>query len=549
LKTHFLILIFLFFFQNYFGQHLYLKISSKETSEKTTIDSINYNKLHKDAKSIKNEVTKVSKILIQMGYFTIQNEELKKQNDSTFTINLSLGKRTQHLYIIIDKNQELINTKKDTLKIKIEKTEDFLNQHLNTLEKKGQPLALVQLVNFRNQNNKLIADLDIKNKTKRTINEIILNENSKFPRSHLLQLKRLFSNKTFNQETLKKLTIEIEKFRFIKQTKKPEILFTKDSTKIYIYLEKNKSNTFDGFIGFNNIDSKPKLNGYLDLKLTNILNSGEKLNLFWKSNGNQQKTFDANIELPYIFKSSFAIKAQLNIFKQDSTFQNAKTEIDLGYYFKHNTRIYIGYQSTESSDIQNKNNTTISDYKSNFLTTELEHTNSNNNNFLFPEKTKLNIKIGIGSRNTNNQNNKQFFTTINTSHNFYLNHKNIINITNHNFYLKSNKYIINELFRIGGTNSIRGLNENILQSNLATLLMTEYRYLFNQNFYLHTIIDYGYFTDKTLNISSNIKSLGIGMGLATKNGKLNIAFANGTYKPLNKTISTPIFHIAYKALF
>lgn len=484
-----------------------------------------------------------------MGYFTIQNEELKKQNDSTFTINLSLGKRTQHLHILINKNQELINTKKDTLKIKIEKTEDFLKQYLNTLEKKGHPLASVQLVNFRNQNNKLIADLDIKNETKRTINEIILNENSKFPKSHLLQLKRLFSNKTFNQETLKKLTIEIEKFRFIKQTKKPEILFTKDSTKIYMYLEKNKSNTFDGFIGFNNIDSKPKLNGYLDLKLTNILNSGEKLNLFWKSNGNQQKTFDANIELPYIFKSSFAIKAQLNIFKQDSTFQNAKTEIDLGYYFKHNTRIYIGYQSTESSDIQNKNNTTISDYKSNFLTTELEHTNSNNNNFLFPEKTKLNIKIGIGSRNTNNQNNKQFFTTINTSHNFYLNHKNIINITNHNFYLKSNKYIINELFRFGGSNSIRGYNENNLQANISTLLMTEYRHVFNQNFYLHSIIDYGYYSDKTSNISSNLKTFGIGMGLSTKKGILNISFASGIAKVQNKTNSNPILHIAYKALF
>jgi len=55
--------------------------------------------------------------------------------------------------------------------------------------------------------------------------------------------------------------------------------------------------------------------------------------LFWKSDGKDQKTFNASLEIPYIFKSPLGIKSQLNIFKQDSTFQNTKTAIDLGYYF------------------------------------------------------------------------------------------------------------------------------------------------------------------------------------------------------------------------
>ncbi len=539
----------MFFFQNNFGQHLHLKISSEQASEKTIIDSTNYNKLHKNAKSIENEINSVSNQLIRKGYLRIQKNELKKANDSTFDIKLALGEKTKHLYICLDQNSKFLNAENDTIKLKFENTEDFLNQSLNKLEKKGQSLARLQLINFRNWNNKLYADLEIKIEKNRKIDDIIINGNSKFPESHLKQLKRQYTKKTFNQETLKKLHSEIEKFKFVKQTKYPEILFTQDSTKIYTYLEKTKPNSFDGFIGFNNIENKLKLNGYLDLKLMNILNTGEKFNIFWKSNGNQQKTFDTNIELPYILKSPLAIKAQLNIFKQDSTFQNAKTEIDLGYYIKYNSKIYIGYQSTESSDIQNTNNTTISDFNSNFFTTQFEYSNSNSNDLLFSEKTRLNIKTGFGSRVSNLKKNKQHFTQINISHNFYLNNKNIINITSYNFYLKSDSYIINELYRFGGSNSIRGFNENSLQGNISTLLTTEYRYVFNQSFYLHSIIDYGYFEDKTTSLTSNLKSFGFGAGLLTKNGTLNIAFANGSTKSKNKTNQNSIFHISYKTHF
>jgi len=114
--------------------------------------------------------------------------------------------------------------------------------------------------------------------------------------------------------------------------------------------------------------------------------------LFWKSDGKQQKTFNASLEIPYIFKTPFGLKTQLNIFKQDSTFQNTKTAIDLGYFFNYNTRIYIGYQTTESSDILNQNNTNISDFNNKFWTSDFEFVDYRDDNYLFPEKTKISLK-------------------------------------------------------------------------------------------------------------------------------------------------------------
>jgi hypothetical protein len=130
--------------------------------------------------------------------------------------------------------------------------------------------------------------------------------------------------------------------------------------------------------------------------LNNILNSGEKFAIYWKSDGLNQKTFNLGIELPYVFNSPIGLKTELNIFKQDSTFQNTRTAINIGYYFNYNTRLYLGYQSTESSDIQHANTTNLSDFNNNFTTTSLEFLEFKNDDILFPEIANLNFKIGIG---------------------------------------------------------------------------------------------------------------------------------------------------------
>lgn len=490
-----------------------------------------------------------------MGYIANAVESNSKQNDSTFQFLYRLGKKISFIHIYIGTNTDvesltLFEEKKDTIILPYERTESFLKQTLAKLEKKGYALAKLQLVDLVSHNDYVSATLEISINTQRNLNDFVINGYPKFPEGHKANIKRLYRNKTFNQDNLKKVYNDFEKFRFVKQVKYPEIQFEKDSTKIYIYVEKSKSNTFDGFIGFSNGDNATvKLNGYVDLVLNNILNTGEKFTLYWKSDGNDQKTFNAAIELPYIFKSPFGLKAQLNIFKQDSTFQNTKTAIDVGYFLNYNTRLYLGYQSTESSDIQNINTASISDFKNSFLTANFEYLDFKNDDFLFPEKININIKTGFGSRNSKLNQNEQFFVNIDLKYNLYLNEKNVINIKTQNFYLNSDDYIVNELQRFGGINSIRGFNENSLQANVFSAILSEYRYVITPSIYAHSIIDYGYYKDNTSKNSGSLLGLGFGLGLRTKTGLFNIVYANGSTKEQAIKFSNSIVHISFKTNF
>lgn len=567
LKQLFQIFIFCLISISSYAQNFNLKINGINTVENKIIDSLNYSPKHSNLKSLVNEIKNTSEKLAKKGFLDNKTLETKKINDSSYISIIELKNRIKQIHIYIGINNQFSNLQKsrnDTIILPYEEVENYLNQKINDAEKAGYALTKINLENIRRKNLIIYADLNFKSEKKRELNSIILNYTNNtgkdiFPKGHLKQLNKKYINRTFNQETAKELYNEINNFEFITQTKYPEILFTQDSTKIYAYIQKRKSNTFDGYIGFSNDENKKlNLNGYVDLTLQNILHSGEEFSLYWKSDGNQQKTFNTKLEIPYIFNSSLGIKAQLDIFKQDSTFQNTKTAIDLGYYLQYNSRIYLGYQSTESSDIQNTNNTTISDYKNSYITTSFDYKQIDITNNLFPRKALLNLIIGYGKRDTSNipqtaESSKQFYTNINLSYNFELNEKNFININSQNFYLNSKNYISNELFRFGGTNSIRGFLENSLQANFNALILTEYRYLVSKNLYINSILDYGLYQDLTSNVNQNrIKKLigiGIGTGIQTPNGLLKITLTNGAEKTTALQLYNTIINICYNVKF
>jgi hypothetical protein len=520
---------------------LRLKIVS-DSSDVKLIDSIGFTNRHKDLKSIQEELVSFSDKLTRLGFIENEIGSITSFSDSLFESKLKMGSRTHFINIYIGRKspsptlpkkegeEELKSLfDKDTIVVDFGETESFLNSILMRLEKKGFSLSRLQLMNIQKCGTSLCADLDWDLGKKRFLNDIVINGYEKFSKGHLKSLKRLYRKREFNQAVLKNLHSDLNQFRFVRQTKFPEILFTKDTTKVYVYLEKAKPNRFDGLIGFaNSEDGAVRFNGYLDLLLVNFLNSGEGFNLLWKSDGKSQTTFNMNLDIPYIFKSPLGIKANLSIFKQDSIFQNTKTVIELGYLFHYNSRLYVGRESTNSGGVQNSSSGLISNFNNSFTTLHYDYSHFLSDDFLFPEKTRLFFKTGYGSRAEIIATDNQLFFDLKGHHNINFTKKNILYVRSQNFYLKSNRYFVNELYRFGGINSIRGFNENSLQANFLTSLQTEYRYVFSPTLYTHSVVDYGWYEDATSKTSNQLLGLGFGFGLQTKNGLLNLIYATGT---------------------
>ena len=478
----------------------------------------------------------------------------KKSNDSSFVFQYQLGHqlKSNTIYIgaLSETEKKILQLTNDSIRLAFEDVAPFLTNKINLLEKQGFSMATLRLINQRKNSNRLLSDLKLQLNAKRTLTDLIIVGYDQFPKGITKAIAKKAKTATFNQENVKQIYDEFDQLPFVRQKKYPEILFTTDSTKIFVYVEKSKPNKFDGFIGFSNDDqSQLTFNGYLDLQLQNVFNSGEKINVYWKNDGNQQTSFHLGTELPYLFKSPIAIKANLRIFKQDSTFQNTITDLNVGYLFSYNTKAYLGYQKTNSVSLQENNAPNINAFLTSFLTGSFEHISYKKVATVFPEKTKLSTKFGWGNRSLTLSKSNQFFGQLEISHHFEWDQKNSIFIKNQSYYLQSDSYIINELYRFGGINSIRGFNENSLQANTFSGIMAEYRYVLASNLYVHTITDYGYMQDKTTSQEDKLLGLGLGFGLFTKNGFFNVIYANGSTSNQAIQFSNSIVHISFKTNF
>lgn len=563
IKSLYAILITSFFFSSeMLCQELQLKITAKDSIETKTIDSIRYKKHHRDFESISNEITSFKKKLNTIGYIESQMLPLKKE-DSIFIAKFSLNTKYNYLNIfytdslvsrkIIEKVSNNISDGYFT--IPIENTEKVLSTINLKLSENGDPFSTLKLSDIEiNNKGEIDAVLIRSEKIQiRHIDKITVKGYEKFPKSFLKHYLKIKEQNIFNLTQIKKQTNDLNELNFAKQLKDPEVLFTKDSTTLYVFIEKVKSNHFDGFIGFgtNEETNNIELSGYLNLELNNNLNYGESFRLVYKSDENDQKDFLVNLHLPYLFNSPIGTELELSLLKKDSSFSTVNQNAKLFYQINPKNKVFVGIRSIKSNNLLDSiyNNPTIQDYASTFYNVRYQYRKRQNENILFSTKTLFDIQAETGTRTYKKQNTKQQQLAFDVYHIFSLNAKNNIYVRGTGFGLFSDTYFENELAWFGGINSIRGFEENSLSASLFSVINTEYRYLLNNIIYIHTIIDFAYLENNLIEQKEKLYSFGFGFGLITKAGLLKFNLANGKNENQSFKFSNSQLHLSLTAFF
>ena len=123
-------------------------MEGKSDAETKIIDSVSYIKMHENVKSIEDETKKLSATLSKKGYLENQLLDHLKTNDSSFIYYMSVGRKTNTLYIytgnLSPNEKELLNINKDTIILATDAVEDFMNTNIGILEMKGYSLSSLQ---------------------------------------------------------------------------------------------------------------------------------------------------------------------------------------------------------------------------------------------------------------------------------------------------------------------------------------------------------------------------------------------------------------------
>ncbi|MCK0130687.1 hypothetical protein MWU59_04140 [Flavobacteriaceae bacterium F08102] len=486
------------------------------------------------------EIDNITQQLHKLGFLNAQIQKIPDTN-SAYAARIKLNHQIKRCTLTFNSSQftntELRSlpgmTDHNQLHIPFTSLQKTLDKLTTILDQKGQAFSIIRLSHITIKKDKLLANVVVNPHKMRYIDKIIIEGYPQLSTNYLRNYLQLNTGAVFRKSDLTKFSRQINSIPFLTQLKTPEVLFTKDSTHIYFFLQKKMINKFDGLLGFTtkNNGSGIQFNGYLNLALHNLFHGGETLGFSWKNNGQKQQYLTLHTKVPYIFNTAISPQFNVGIYKQDSTYINTSTELTLGYALKFNHEVGLNTKwTTSSSSTENP----ITPSFNHFYYGLFYHHFTPYDNPLFPEKININLSLYTGNRTTTIKS-KQSNLKFTGSYLWRLKNQHHIYISNETKLLWSENYYANELFRLGGTNSIRGFNEDQFFSNAYTVINLEYRFSPNNKTYLYSISDFGSLENKQANSSTKLYSFGLGYVFQTNLGSLNLSYAIGgvTHQTIN----------------
>ena len=342
----------------------------------------------------------------------------------------------------------------------------------------------------------------------------------------------------YSEKVLRDLGRTVADIEFLSMPRSPQVLFNREKTVIFTYIEKEKANQFDGILGFNTNEGEVTLTGNVYLRLLNTFNRGEEIILDWSSPGNTTQKLDLQASYPFLFGWSWAIEGGLDLLKQDSTFLNLQTNLGIRYFFNPRSSVSFSLENRSSSRLQSNADNSVTDYHSTFYnlggrwrTTDRRVAPKNGQ--------ELQLQAGLGERNTIDSRNAQLRATLDFRN--YWNFAPLLVLCNRvqygrfdgNFQVSGlGPGYYNELFRFGGIKNLRGFDEQSLFIAEYLIGTVELRLLAGADGYFFAFTDFGSLDpgstfDVTIMVGQTAWSLGAGAAFQTPAGFLNLTYALG----------------------
>lgn len=481
--------------------------------------------------------------LNQIGYHT-----LKVDSTSTQPCRIYIAKGKQFKKIIIKSTESIVlnQTQYDSIHQNYTLNFERLIQGIkDSLLEQGQAFDQIAIKPIGFHEEFAQAQIEIIPSAKRNIDEIKFIGYERVPK--FVKRELLNENKVYKNHSIENIRKKLDSYSFLTQTEPPKISFTKDSTILYVYTKKLRQNFINGILGFETDDeNKLNLQGNVQLNLVNTFNSNERIQVDWKSGLNKSQKLKLESFIPNVFKNKIAYETNLNLTKQDSTY--FKLEWRNGLFYQLNQGHYIGanYSLANSNYIKNDNSDfNKSGFGFNYIYEDFSF------NKLQENKTWIKLSSTLWSRNLKNRETEESQQTevsywIERQQRLYKNHF-VNSIIQGNNLIQQGEILENDLYQIGGFNSIRGFNQNSILTPSFNAISLAYRYIPNNNIFFEVFSDLALIEDKLGENTSFFNSYGLGMQFSTNFGWFQLNYALGSNETNSTSFTEGKIHIGIKS--
>ena len=521
--------------------------------------TINLKTLFKDSVSLLSYLDEMLEKSRELGFLETSVDSIL-YTSALADVYLFTGKKYKTLKVRYDRKYEdillSINSKYllsdfiDVKKIKVEN-----EKIIEYLENNAYPFSKVFLDSINLESQEITAFLNIERGQKIRYDTVSISGNLQVSKSFLYGYTGIRPDDFYSDKKLKAIQKKINDLPFAQQNQECQIQYKEDKIKVDIPANKLKSNRFDGILGIlpnDETTGQLVLTGEINIFLQNILRSAESLNFKWQKLESTSQKLSVGFEIPYIFNTKLGLSSALDLHKQDSVYLNSALLIGSQYYFNGQNNIGIQFRSKTSS-ILSKDSIIKQQLKPYHLASTALTFKYQALDYVFnPHRgIDFNLNAGIGNKETETEDFQknsfiQYDAFLHLKYYLPIAKKHTILLANQTAFLFSEVLYKNELYRIGGLNSLRGFMESSIYASSYSIVSMEYRFIFEPNSAMFVFFD-GAWYEKQLEQYYYDYPFGFGFGLffKTKAGVFTISYAIGQQKNEHINIKNAKIHFGF----
>ena len=499
-------------------------------------------------------LSRIASNLSSQGYLhsDFTGSKIEYNSDSSFaTVDLFIdeGRATYLRKIDIDHSDSSDNTELEEAFNSLEgrifnknEFEEVISSQLQNLENNGHPFANIKVgsINFSEDtlSKEYFADVfvTINKGIKGTIDKIEIKGNDKTSDEVIIRELRIKPGELYSQREIDDLPPKLNRLRFFEPVSPPQFyLGSDDKGTLLIEVKERQTNNFDGIIGYipaSKSGESGYVTGLINISLRNIFGSGRSAAIRWQKLDRNSQELELKYLEPWFLSYPFNISVGFNQRKQDTTYVQRKFEGAIE--FLATETITASLQLAVESIIPAESFTNVFRvYNSNSLLTGLnlkidtrDDPYSPTEGILFSNtysfsrkritgppqfispglKTNINLqRISIGL---------DFFYSIFS--------RQVIALKLNGRELQGSFFETSDLFRLGGTNTLRGYREDQFLGSRVFWSNLEYRLLLARRTYTYLFFDTGYYlikADAAAKLTNQEAfNIGYGLGLNIESG-------------------------------
>ncbi len=429
--------------------------------------------------------------------------------------------------------------------------ETSIANSLNYYEDSGNPFAKVIInsvyIYYDSLKDEGLADiyLDFRKGEDRKIDRVEITGNSSTKDYVIVRELRLNKGEMYSQSKIDELPKRLNRLRFFEPVGPPQFYINGENEGVLaLNVKEKQTNNFDGIIGYipgTKDNEKGYLTGLVDISMRNLFGTGRAAAVRWQQFDRYSQELELKYLEPWLFGYPFNINGDFYQRKQDSTYVQRKIGGSLEYLATEDISASVLVSSEHVIPTINKN-PMFTVFNSSALTTGLNLKFDNRDDpysptegllfltsYSFSRKKIYGPKEFITSEIKTNVNLQRF--TLDIGGYYQLFNRQVVALSLHGKELRGSFFEDSDLFRLGGTNTLRGYRENQFLGSRIGWGNLEYRLLLTRRTFAFLFFDAGYYyrkpePERNIFKQEGFKTgYGVGLNIETGVGVLAVSFA------------------------